>query len=52
MLPNIQEMYESLANKRKKLLQNLDSLSHETLSFKAGVDKWSVVEAIEHLVIV
>jgi hypothetical protein len=52
MLPKIQEMYENLAQKREQLLQRLGSLSHETLSFKAGADKWSVVEAIEHLVMV
>ena len=52
MLPMIQEKFDSLAQKRKSLLQHLDSLSPETLSFKAGPDKWSVVEAIEHLVIV
>ena len=52
MLPDIQEKFESLTQKRKQLLQHLDALSNETLTFKAGPDKWSVVEAIEHLVIV
>jgi hypothetical protein len=52
MLPNIQEQFERLNQKRRSLLQHLDSQSPEALAFKAGSDKWSVVEAIEHLVIV
>ena len=52
MLTNLQEICESLAQKREQLLQRLSSLSHETLLFKAGADKWSVVEAIEHMVMV
>ena len=52
MLPNIQDRFESLSEKRQALLQHLDSQSPEALAFKAGPDKWSVVEAIEHLVIV
>ena len=52
MLPNIQEKYESLIEKREDLLRQLASLSGEVLSFKAGPDKWSIVEVIEHLVMV
>jgi hypothetical protein len=52
MLPNIQEKYESLRKKREVLLQQLGSLPSEELSFKAGPDKWSIVEVVEHLVIV
>ena len=52
MLPNIQNRFESLSEKRQALLQHLDSRSLEALAFKAGPDKWSVVEAIEHLVVV
>ena len=51
MLPNIQEKYESLRKKREDLLQQLGSLPSEELSFKAGPDKWSIVEVVEHLVI-
>jgi len=51
MLPNIQEQYDSLKLKLDALLQRLDSLSGEKLSFKAGPDKWSIVEVVEHLVI-
>ena len=51
MLPNIQEQYDSLKRKLEALLQHLDSLSGEELSFKAGPDKWSIVEVVEHLVI-
>ncbi len=52
MIPNIHEQFKRLTQKRQSLLQHLDSHSPEALSFKAGPDKWSVVEAIEHLVIV
>ena len=51
MLPNIQEKFERLTQQRQTLLQHLDSLSPEALSFKAGPDRWSVVEAVEHRVL-
>jgi len=51
MLPNIQQQHDSLKLKLEALLQRLESLPGESLSFKAGPDKWSVVEIIEHLVI-
>jgi len=51
MLPNIQKKYQSLTKKREDLLRQLGSLSREVLCFKAGPDKWSIVEVIEHLVI-
>ena len=51
MLANIREKFEGLTKKREELLQHLDSLSREVLSFKAGPDKWSIVEVVEHLVI-
>ena len=52
MLPNIQEKFDSLKLKREALLQHLGSLSNNVSSFKAGPDKWSIVEVVEHLVIV
>ncbi len=51
MLPDIQEQYNSLKLKLEALLQRLDSLTDEMLSFKAGPDKWSIIEVVEHLVI-
>ena len=51
MLDHIQTRYDSLSLKFEALLQRLDSQPDETLSFKAGPDKWSVVEVVEHLVI-
>jgi hypothetical protein len=51
MLPNIQQQYDSLKLKLEALLQHLDSLSGEELSSKAGTDKWSIVEVVEHLVV-
>ena len=52
MLANIQEKFESLIKKREDLLQQLRLLSNAMLSFKAAQDKWSIVEVIEHLVMV
>jgi len=52
MIQNIQDQFEHLTRKRKTLLEKIDSLSTGELNFKAGRDKWSVVEVVEHLVIV
>jgi len=46
MLANIQEKFERLTHKRKALLQHLDSLSPEALAFKAGPDKWFIIELL------
>jgi len=51
MLAEIRQTFKSLEDKRGKVLQQLDLMPSETVHFKAGADKWSVVEAIEHLVI-
>jgi len=51
MLPDIQKQYDSFKLKFEALLQRLDSLTGEKLSFKVGPDKWSIVEVVEHLVI-
>ena len=52
MLADIQETFKSLGKKYGKLLQHLNSLSDDVLYFKAQTDKWSIVEVIEHLVMV
>jgi hypothetical protein len=51
MLADILEAYHRLAGKREEFMQRLGSLENEILSFKAGPDKWSIVEVVEHLVI-
>ena len=51
MLVDIQAIYDRLVAKREQLLKRLDSLESGVLSFKAGPDKWSIVEVVEHLVI-
>ena len=51
MISNIQEKFESLTVKRTEFLKHLESLSNELITFKAGADKWSIVEVVEHLVI-
>ena len=50
MLSDIQEAFAGLEKKYGKLLQHLNTLTAEVLYFKAGADKWSIVEVIEHLV--
>ena len=50
MLAGIQETFGDLEKKYGKLLQHLNSLADDVLDFKAGPDKWSIVEVIEHLV--
>lgn len=52
MLPDIQEKFDSLKLKREALLQHIGSLPNHVTSFKAGPDKWSIGEVVEHLVIV
>jgi len=52
MLADIQETSRRLDKKYGKLLQHLNSLSDDVLYFKAAADKWSIVEVIEHLVVV
>ena len=52
MHANIQEKQDNLIKKRKDLLQQLAPLSGEVLSFKAAQDNWSIIEVIEHLVMV
>lgn len=46
---SVQTVFESLEKKHKALSQHLNSLSDEMLSHKAGSDKWSIVEVVEHL---
>jgi hypothetical protein len=47
---SVQTEFESLEKIYNELLRHLDSLSDELLAFKAGPDKWSIVEVVEHLV--
>jgi len=51
MLKDIRETFDNLEIKYGKLLQQLNSLTDDVLYFKAGADKWSIVEVIEHLVV-
>lgn len=51
MLEEIRQTFGNLEDKLEKLLQELKCMPPETVYFKAGKDKWSVLEAIEHLVI-
>ena len=51
MLSEIREVFQGLEEKHTDLLRRLDAMSADTVYFKAGPDKWSILEAIEHLVI-
>ncbi len=51
MLSAIRETFDNLEIKYGKLLMQLNALTDDELNFKAGADKWSVVEVIEHLVL-
>jgi len=51
MLPHIQEQFERLEQKHRAFIGHIASLSEGVQSFKAGPDKWSVVEVVEHLVL-
>lgn len=51
MLTSVAEKYNRLTQKRRNLFLNLDELTEKITSFKAGPDKWSIVEVVEHLVI-
>ena len=51
MIQYLSKKFEELKSKRNALLQRLESLPSDTLTFKSGPDKWSVVEVVEHLVI-
>jgi hypothetical protein len=51
MLAEIQQTFNGLEDKLGKLQQQLDLMSADSVYYKAGAEKWSVVEAIEHLVI-
>ena len=49
---NIKDKYNIYIKKRQALLQRLEDYPADMLSFKAGPDKWSALEAVEHLVVV
>jgi len=52
MLTDIKDKLDSLTKKREDLLGIIANRSTEELTYKAAADKWSVVEVVEHLVIV
>jgi len=50
MPSDIQKTFAGLEEKYRKLRQHLNTLNAEVLYFKAGPEKWSIAEVIEHLV--
>ena len=52
MLDEIQKRFAAFEGRRKKILNQLETLPHERLHVKPGPDKWSIVEVIQHLVLV
>ncbi len=52
MMADVEERFKSLTTKRGALLQRLGAFAKDELNFKTDPDKWSIVEVVEHLVIV
>jgi hypothetical protein len=52
MIAEIQKRFADLENRRKKILKQLEMPPHNRLNVKPGPDKWSIVEVIQHLVLV
>lgn len=52
MLDEIQKKFAALESRRKKILNQLKTLPKNHLTVKSGSDKWSIVEVIQHLVLV
>ena len=48
----IKKKFSDLENRRQTILHLLDAIPPAHLTHKAGPDRWSVVEVIQHLVIV
>ena len=51
MLPEIQNLFETLENKRQKLVEELGTLSEEELAKQPGPDRWSILMTLEHIII-
>lgn len=52
MRNQVQKKFAALEQRRKKILDRLASLSQDRLNYKVDPDKWSIIEVIEHLVLV
>ena len=52
MLDEIQKKFAALESRRKKILNQLKTLPQNQLTVKPGSDNWSIVEVIQHLVLV
>ncbi len=52
MLEKIQKKFAALESRRKKILNQLKTLPQNHLAVKPGSDKWSIIEVIQHLVLV
>lgn len=52
MLDEIQKRFAALESRRKKILIQLETLPKDRLNAKPGPDHWSIVEVIQHLVLV
>jgi hypothetical protein len=52
MLDEIQKRFAALESRRKKILNQLETLPQDRLNVKPGTDMWFIVEVIQHLVLV
>lgn len=51
MLPEIQALITELEDRKAGLLQDLKSYSSERLRYQPGPDRWSLLMALEHIVL-
>ena len=50
MLPEIQKLIDTLESKRKKLVEELETLSEDALIKRPGPDRWSILMTLEHII--
>ncbi len=50
MLPEIQNLFEILESKRKKITEEMKALSKQVLEKQPGPDRWSILMTLEHII--
>ena len=51
MLPEIQALITELEDRKSELLKDLKSYSNDHLRFQAAPDRWSMLMALQHIVL-
>ncbi len=52
MLPTLQKRFSALENVRVQLLKQLEPLNESQLAFKSAPETWSILDVVEHLILV